>query len=254
MRVGLQFLTTRPRPALYMWPFYPLTVCYVASGCGRVTQLDIETGQATVLMNLNPAGWVGDVKSWRMLYGLDVCGQKDCAYVGDDLGRMHIVDARLRRRGGSGGAGRGGTGGDGAASTSSASTWAGTYQLATKGTKVQSIHVHPLDSNLILTGGNDRFARLFDVRMLRPDADAAAAIVARWPAPGLAAAASPHKSKGTIAPLASFAHGGVINAVQFSPLGTKFMTTCQDNRLRIWDNIHGPMSREVGNMGAGWPS
>lgn len=34
--------------------------------------------------------------------------------------------------------------------------------------KVTSIDFHPLDSNLMMTAGNDHFCKLFDIRMLRP--------------------------------------------------------------------------------------
>jgi hypothetical protein len=35
------------------------------------------------------------------------------------------------------------------------------------GNKVTSLDVHPLDSNLLLTAGNDHFCKLFDTRMLK---------------------------------------------------------------------------------------
>lgn len=34
--------------------------------------------------------------------------------------------------------------------------------------KVTSLEFHPLDSNLMMTAGNDHFCRLYDIRMLRP--------------------------------------------------------------------------------------
>jgi len=45
------------------------------------------------------------------------------------------------------------------------------------------------------------------------------------------------------------AHPKVINAAYFSPVtGRKVLTTCQDNRLRVWDSLlscGGPASREI---------
>ncbi|PWZ11548.1 DNA damage-binding protein 2 [Zea mays] len=50
-------------------------------------------------------------------------------------------------------------------------------------------------------------------------------------------------------PLASLAHGRVVNSGYFSPRsGNKILTTCQDNRIRVWDYILGDLqspSREI---------
>lgn len=50
-------------------------------------------------------------------------------------------------------------------------------------------------------------------------------------------------------PLASLAHGRVVNSGYFSPQsGNKILTTCQDNRIRVWDYIFGDLespSREI---------
>lgn len=84
-----------------------------------------------------------------------------------------------------------------------------TKLIQKKGAKVQSVHVNPADNTFILAAGNDYKARVFDTRMVLDD-------------------------KGH---LAEFTHPKVINAAYFSPhSGRKIMTTCQDNRLRIYDN------------------
>ena len=41
------------------------------------------------------------------------------------------------------------------------------------------------------------------------------------------------------AELASLAHTKVINSAYFSPVsGRKILTTCQDNRIRVWDYVY----------------
>lgn len=51
------------------------------------------------------------------------------------------------------------------------------------------------------------------------------------------------------ASLNDLAHKRVVNSAYFSPAsGTKILTTCQDNRIRIWDSIFGNLdlpSREI---------
>lgn len=46
---------------------------------GYLQVFDIETGFDTTLLNLNPEGWIEGVtteRSWKMLYGMDVCTQR----------------------------------------------------------------------------------------------------------------------------------------------------------------------------------
>jgi WD40 repeat protein len=49
--------------------------------------------------------------------------------------------------------------------------------------------------------------------------------------------------------LAELPHNRVVNSAYFSPItGNKILTTCQDNRIRIWDCLYGNLeeaSREV---------
>ncbi|EME27296.1 protein damaged DNA-binding 2 [Galdieria sulphuraria] len=88
-----------------------------------------------------------------------------------------------------------------------------------KKTKVTGIDIHPREPNLISTCGNDRFLYLWDARMFTSNLQ-----------------------------LAKFEHPRVVNAAFFSPVyGTKILSTCQDNRLRIWDNIQQDLkvSREI---------
>ena len=53
------------------------------------------------LLNLNPEGWIPGVsneKNWGMLYGLDVCGEKNLVLTGDTQGYLHFVDPRVGQR------------------------------------------------------------------------------------------------------------------------------------------------------------
>ncbi|KAH9330600.1 hypothetical protein KI387_002708, partial [Taxus chinensis] len=57
------------------------------------------------------------------------------------------------------------------------------------------------------------------------------------------------RNLGTAPCLAELAHTRVVNSAYFSPrTGSKIMTTCQDNRIRVWDYIFGDLkfpSREI---------
>lgn len=60
----------------------------------------------------------------------------------------------------------------------------------------------------------------------------AAAGAASSSAPKRQPPAQPHRAE-----LAVMSHTRVVNSAYFSPLtGSKVLTTCQDNRLRVWDN------------------
>jgi DNA damage-binding protein 2 len=48
--------------------------------------------------------------------------------------------------------------------------------------------------------------------------------------------------------LSTMPHGRVVNHAVFSPSGRQILTTCQDNRLRVWSNLlacDGPPTREI---------
>lgn len=120
---------------------------------------------------------------------------------GDSRGSLHFLDART------------------AAPVSS-------MQLHKKNSKLQSVHVNPADPNYLLTAGNDYTARLLDVRAL------SAEVAPEAKGKGRAGAAPPPAQLATLG-----GHTKVINAAVFSPVtGRKVLTTCQDNRLRVWDN------------------
>jgi DNA damage-binding protein 2 len=89
-------------------------------------------------------------------------------------------------------------------------------QACKKNTKLQCVDVNLADGAVVLIGGNDHQARILDARRLRNDS-------------GICNADS-------VAEIASFPHPRVINGASFSRVsGRKILTTCQDNRLRVWD-------------------
>ncbi|KAI4385576.1 hypothetical protein MLD38_003586 [Melastoma candidum] len=162
---------------------------YSVSSDGTISYTDIETGISSSLMNLNPNGWQGPSK-WRMLYGMDINSERGLVLVADSFGLLYYVDARSNNE----------------ASSS--------VLIHKKGSKVVGLHCNPMQPDLLLSCGNDHFARIWDMRKLQADSS-----------------------------LCNLAHRRVVNSAYFSPLsGTKVMTTAQDNRLRIWDSIFGDMS------------
>mmetsp|Transcript_9398 Transcript_9398/g.28271 ORF Transcript_9398/g.28271 Transcript_9398/m.28271 type:complete len:589 (+) Transcript_9398:319-2085(+) len=165
---------------------------------GRVRIWDAETGNAETAMNLNPNGWIS-MALWQQFLGMDV-SPVGCLLAGDSMGRLHFVDPRT-------------PGGSFAA------------PQIHKRVKINSVHVHPLDGNLVLTGSNDHTARISDVRAL-----------------STALSSTSGSSAGSGAPeatvVACMDHPKVVNSAYFSPrTGSKILTTCIDNRLRVWDSI-----------------
>jgi hypothetical protein len=65
-----------------------------------VQVFDVETGFDDTLLNMNPDGWIPGVsneRNWIMLYGLDVCTQRQLIITGDSKGRVYFADARTRK-------------------------------------------------------------------------------------------------------------------------------------------------------------
>lgn len=168
---------------------------YAASSDGTISCTDLETGLSSALMNLNPNGWQGP-NNWRMLYGMDVNSEKGVVLVADNFGYLYNVDMRSPNKIGE------------------------AILIHKKGTKVVGLQCNPLHPELLLSCGNDHFARIWDMRKLEA---------------GSALAHLPHKR--------------VVNSAYFSPqTGCKILTTAQDNRIRIWDSIFGDLetpSREI---------
>lgn len=91
--------------------------------------------------------------------------------------------------------------------------------------------VNPADPTLLMTAGNDYTARVLDIRGLGGKRGAGDAL------------AAPE--------LAIMTHSKVINSAYFSPVtGRKVLTTCQDNRIRVWDYLMA--GREVSSFWCGF--
>ncbi|KAL7124759.1 hypothetical protein ABFS83_14G070600 [Erythranthe nasuta] len=168
---------------------------YGASSDGTVSTTDLETGISSTLLNLNPDGWQGP-STWRMLYGLEMNTEKRTLIAADNFGLLYTLDMRSNNVTGK------------------------PILVHKKGSKVTGLHCHPLQPDLLLSCGNDHFARIWDMRMLEAGSS-----------------------------IYNLAHKRVVNSAYFSPhSGSKILTTSQDNRIRIWDSIFGNMdspSREI---------
>lgn len=167
---------------------------YGASSDGTVSCTDLETGLSVSMMDLNPDGWQGP-NSWRMLYGLDVNSEKGLVLVADNFGFLYMLDTRTKDKIGE------------------------PVLIHKRGSKVVGLHCNPVQPDLLLSCGNDHFARLWDMRRLEGGS------------------------------LGDLAHRRVVNSAYFSPqTGSKILTTAQDNRIRVWDSIFGNLespSREI---------
>ncbi|XP_077222381.1 damaged DNA binding 2 [Tasmannia lanceolata] len=168
---------------------------YTSSSDGTISCTDLETGISDPLMDLNPDGWNGPT-NWRMLYGLDINSEKGLVLVADNFGYLYMADMRSNKKIGE------------------------PVLIHKKGTKVVGLQSNPVHPELLLSCGNDHFARIWDMRRLEAGFS-----------------------------LSSMAHGRVVNSAYFSPLtGSKILTTSQDNRIRVWDSIFGNLespSREI---------
>lgn len=168
---------------------------YAASSDGTISCTDLETGMSSSLMNLNPNGWQGP-SSWRMLYGMDLNKEKGVVLVADSFGYLHSMDIRSNNKTGE------------------------AILIHKRGSKVVGLHCNPLQPDLLLSCGNDHYARIWDMRQIEARSS-----------------------------LYELAHRRVVNSAYFSPIsGSKIVTTSQDNRLRVWDSIFGNLdspSREI---------
>ncbi|XP_057772470.1 protein DAMAGED DNA-BINDING 2 [Salvia miltiorrhiza] len=177
--------------------FNPLNdgTVYGASSDGTVSSTDLETGISLSLVNLNPSGWQGP-SSWRMLYGLDMNSDKGILLAADNFGLLYMIDARSNKVTGK------------------------PILIHKKKSKVTGLHCHPLQPDLLLSCGNDHFARIWDIRRLEDGSS-----------------------------IYNLQHKRVVNSAYFSPQsGSKILTTSQDNRIRVWDSIFGDLdspSREI---------
>lgn len=168
---------------------------YTSSSDGTICCTDLETGLPNTLIDCNPNGWSGP-STWRMLYGMDIHSEKNLLLAADNFGYIYLIDGRSRNSVGN------------------------PILIHKKGSKVVGLHCNPLQPDILLSCGNDHFARIWDLRRLETESS-----------------------------LASLPHGRVVNSAYFSPhTGNKIITTSQDNRIRVWDSIFGDLespSREI---------
>jgi DNA damage-binding protein 2 len=156
---------------------------------------------------------IGGSAAGRHIYSMDADCSRGALLVGDDAGGVHVLDPRAQRA-------------------------AGSFQAAKKGTKVVALSVCPRDPSVFVTGGNDHNARIWDIRACGlAGGDATAADATGSGAAGATAAGGGAAARALSLSLATLAHPRVVNAAVFSPItGRKLLTTCQDNRLRVWDH------------------
>lgn len=137
----------------------------------------------------------GDHTSWRSFYSMDVNSHRGLVLAGDDIGNLHRVDMRAKK------------------------SLPGIEFIHKKGTKVTTLHCNPMAPDLLISGGNDYTAQIWDLRRLESGESI------------------------TVLP-----HPRVVNSAYFSPVsGHKILSTCQDNRIRVWDYVHSlsEPSREI---------
>ena len=194
---------------------------------GTVKLCDLEVGVVTkTLVDANPSGWSRVVEEdkagrWVTFLGLDATVSSSLVVAGDSKGRVYFLDPRMNYTDSS----------------------AASMQIHKKNTKVQSVCCHPVASDhLVLTAGNDYHARLIDLRRLSfSDSSTSTAT----------GTGTSSKAVSSVAEVASFAHPRVINSAYFSPItGRRIVTTCQDNRIRVWDDFtsnlgDAPSDREI---------
>ncbi|KAE8732348.1 Protein DAMAGED DNA-BINDING 2 [Hibiscus syriacus] len=81
-------------------------------------------------------------KTWRILYGMDINSEKCVVLVADNFGFLYLVDSRSHNQTGN------------------------AVMIHKKGRKVVGLHCNPLQPDLLLSCGNDHFARMWDMRQL----------------------------------------------------------------------------------------
>ncbi|GAX83618.1 hypothetical protein CEUSTIGMA_g11042.t1 [Chlamydomonas eustigma] len=211
--------------------------CCTSSSDGTVKLTDLDTGFSRLLVDLNPQGWT-EGGPFSMVYGCTADASHGTIYAGDSDGRLHMLDPR------------------------SNNTRSMSFQ-AHKKDKIVSVDVHPLNPNIIMTAGNDRSTKLFDVRAIPwgptdlqdvagsspHGADVTTGSASGKQQSGRHASASGGAGSSLRGELANMVHTKVVNSAYFSPItGRKILTTCQDNRIRVWDNlldVNSPPSREI---------
>jgi len=197
--------------AIRFLPQHPEHV-FSASVDGGVARTCCETFQHSCVGQLNGAAvWSEEEEDqdWRSIYAMDADASRGVLFLGDDTGCVTMLDPRAARP-------------------------VGRMQAGKVRTKLCALAVSPGQPNLLATAGNDHVARIWDVRRIASSGAAAAEAGAAGVAP--LSTAQANKALGLA--LATLPHPRVISAVAWSPLsGRKLMSTCTDNRLRVWPSV-----------------
>lgn len=179
-----------------------------ASADGTVAAVDLDAGAATqTLLDLNPGQfWSEEAATagrWRMATAVSAGGlgptPGGLVFVGDDSGRVWALDRRIP------------------------GACVGSAVVMRRGGKVSSVHAYPGGAPLLLTAGNDRVMRVWDVRALR------------WAGTPAAPLSAPACDAPTAVPVSMHEHPRPVTSAYWSAQGSRVVSTAIDNRLRVWD-------------------
>lgn len=268
----------------FVSPMQPNTAL-TASADGTVRLLDLETRHSELLADLNPTGWTGVESQWRMFYAAScptASGGSGPLLAGDDIGRIWALDPRspgkvighvqAHKRG--------------SKVQCIAHNPAAPELVASAGNDwtVKLWDVRSMswerDTSLFTTaerpsaGPNDWGTQSSsDGGAAAPsslgaptsaadeddedggDAPPVAAASSSSPAARAAPARRGAKKEKEAHCLATIRHPRVVNACAFSPhSGSKLLTTCIDNRLRVWSDLHALAGQQDGQDAAPAPS
>ena len=236
------------------WAHTSPHAAYTASADGTVRRNDISTSSSDCLASINPAGWHDDGKmpdaSWRMFMSVACARAHGSAHTpviaGDDVGRVWALDPMQRR------------------------CVIGRFQAHRRGSKVTGLEYNPADERLFATCGGDWAVRLWDVRSMSWQSPPDAEFATEPPfeggtrstqaegsllhnnnndAPATAAAFSGASSqeagyrsrRSGVQSLVTLLHPRAVTTATFSNItGTRLLTTCIDNRLRVF-NVNGDL-------------
>ena len=245
-----------------------------ASADGTVRLLDIETRQSELLCDVNPKGWTGVESQWRMFYAVSAPPGGYASgpiLAGDDVGRFWALDPRDRHKViGCTQAHKRGCKVQGLHHNPLApelvASCANDWAVKLWDVRTLSFRRDESQYTITATANNSSTAPLTvddapDAQApSSPAADASINNSSSSSSAGAADASSPatklkpagklsgvgrSKDDGQPTPLGVLPHQRVVTAALFSPVtGSKLMTTCIDNRLRVWDNLHACTSAE----------
>ncbi|GLC35552.1 hypothetical protein PLESTM_000336600 [Pleodorina starrii] len=253
-----------------------------ASSDGTAKLVDLETGDWRPLLDLNPGGWVQG-GPWHMVYGCDASPALGAVLVGDSNGCVHLLDPRTRGSVSSLQLHRKGNkvvsvhmhplhpplvltaGNDHSARLFDIRELSSAPSAAAAAAAAAAPPPAAAAAAAIATARTAVAGSLLTASPAGTTTGEGGGAGSSTPAAGrkrggggggkksaAAAGGSAAAGGGTAAhaELAVMPHPRVVNAAYFSPhTGRRILTTCQDNRLRVWDyapyNCNGPADREI---------